>query len=151
MKTTLTILLFSGILLALNSGCSKSETTTNTGNGPTSTDPATLLQHKWQIVKDECVANNFAFPNGDIPNPGVYYGTANDYYDFRTDGNVYIYESLPVGSSAYQLLSPTNLYMSAFDWGNVTILTLTNNTLVWEKLLTSSNGGTYYRRYDFKR
>jgi hypothetical protein len=148
MKINLAPVLFLSFCMILNFGCSKTDAP---APNPTSTDPATLLQHKWQIVKDVCVVNNFAFPNGDIPNPGVYYGTANDYYDFKADGNVYIYESLPIGNYPYQLLSPTNLYIPAFDWGNVTILTLTSNSFIWEKSLTSSSGGTYYRRVDFRR
>ncbi|MEO6540028.1 MAG: hypothetical protein ABIN74_03510 [Ferruginibacter sp.] len=148
MRSNLPVVLLLSVCSILNFGCSKNDAP---APNPTSTDPATLLQHKWQIVIDVCIVNNFAFPNGDIPNPGTYYGTANDYYDFKADGNVYIYESLPVGSSPYQLLSPTSLYMSSFQWGNVTILTLNNNTFVWEKSMTSSNGGTYYRRVDFRR
>jgi hypothetical protein len=148
MKINLVPVLFFSFCVILNFGCSKTDAPTP---NPTSTDPLTLLQHKWQVVKDVCVVNNFAFPNGDIPNPGVYYGTANDYFDFRTDGNVYIYESLPMGSSPYQLLSPTRLLVTKFEWGDVTIITLTSNAFTYEKSMTSSNGGTYYRRVDFSR
>jgi hypothetical protein len=150
MKLNFFAFLFTGFCLLLNVGCSKSSTT-DPSPTPAPTDPLSLLQHKWQVVKDVCVVNNFAFPNGDIPLPGVYYGTANDYFDFRADGNVYIYESLPVGNSPYQLLSPTSLLITKFEWGDVTILTLTSNALSYEKSMTSPNGGTYYRKVDFRR
>ncbi|HMI78120.1 MAG TPA: hypothetical protein VK484_04970 [Ferruginibacter sp.] len=150
MKPNLLVVLFLSVCGIINYGCSKTGAADD-NPGPVSTDPAVLIQNKWQIVRDVINVNNFAFPDGTIPNGGTYYGTPNDYYDFRADGKVYIYEGGPVGSSPYQLVSPTILYMSSFQWGNVTILALTGNSFVWEKSMTSSNGGTYYRRVDFKR
>jgi len=150
MKSNLPVVLFLSVCSIINYGCSKTGSADD-NPGPVSTDPAVLIQNKWQLVRDVINVTNFAFPDGTIPIGGTYNGTPNDYYDFRADGKVYIYEGGPVGSSPYQLLSPTTLYMSSFQWGNVTILTLTGNTFVWEKSMTSSNGGTYYRRADFKR
>ena len=155
MKTILIVFFFASILLTGNSGCSKSDTTTTTlgggGSGPIITDPATLLLGRWQVVKDSIVVNNFAFSNGYIPIPGIYYGTANDYWLFQTNGTVYIYEGGYVGTPAYQLLSSTSLLIPAFDWGDVTILALTSTNFIWEKAITGSNGGTYYRKAYFRK
>ena len=149
MKTTLTALTFCCILLAVNPGCSKSGN--DPGTGPTSSDPAVLILGKWQVIKDSIVVNNFAFSDGTIPIPGVYFGTANDYWLFQTNGTVYIYEGGYVGTPAYQLLSSTRLLIPAMQWGDITILTLNSNTFIWEKAITASNGGTYYRRAYLKK
>ena len=154
MKTTLTALLFLSIFFAVNSGCSKNDATTANsggGSGSGSTDPATLILGKWQVIKDSIVVNNFAFSNGYIPIPGIYYGTANDYWLFKTDSTVYIYEGGYVGTPAYRLLSSTSLLIPAMDWGNITILTLTSTNFIWEKAITGSNGGTYYRKAYLKK
>ena len=155
MKTILIVFFFASILLTANSGCSKSDSTTTTpgggGGGPIITDPATLILGRWQVIKDSIVVNNFAFSNGDIPIPGVYNGTANDYWLFQTNGIVYIYEGGYVGTPAYQLPASNRLLIPAFQWGDVTILTLTSTNFTWEKAITGSNGGTYYRRAYFRK
>ncbi len=151
MRTTLVALFISSILL-VNSSCSKNDTATDSSqSGSTSTDPAVLILGKWQVIKDSIVVRNFAFSDGTIPIPGIYYGTANDYWLFQTNGTVYIYEGGYVGTPAYQLLSGTSLLIPAFQWGNVTIMTLTSTNFTWEKSIISSNGGTYYRRAYFKK
>lgn len=134
MKTTLSVLLVAVILLTLLTRCSKSGTNTNPGTGPVNTDPATLILGKWQVVKDSIVVHNFAFSDGSIPIPGVYTGTANDYWLFQTDGTVYIYEGGYVGTTPYQLLSATRLLIPAAQWGDVTITTLTSTNFTWKKL-----------------
>lgn len=139
-------ILFLCMYVLINSGCSKSNATNNTTNNNTSTDPAVLILGKWQVIKDSIVVNNFAFSDGTIPIPGVYYGTPNDYWLFQSTGNLYIYEGGPVGNTPYQV-SGNNLLITGAQWGNVTILTLTNNSFIWEKAMTSSNGGTYYRKF----
>ena len=148
MKINPISLIFLSFCIAVNFGCSKSDTTVAAGGGSsnTSTDPAVIILGRWQVVKDSIVAVNFAFPNGDIPIPGVYIGTANDYWLFQTNGTVYIYEGGYVGTPAYQLLSSTSLLIPAMQWGSITIITLTSSNFIWEKAMTSSNGGTYYRR-----
>ena len=151
MRATLIALFFSGILV-VNSSCRKSNTTTDSSQGgSTSTDPAALILGKWQVVKDSIVVKNFAFSDGTIPIPGIYYGTTNDYWLFQTNGTVYIYEGGAVGTTPYQLSSGTSLLIPAFAWGDVTIMTLNSTNFTWEKSITNSNGGTYYRRAYFKK
>jgi hypothetical protein len=135
--------------IALNIGCSKSDPSPVAGGGGSSnpsTDPAVIILGRWQVVKDSIVVVNFAFSNGYIPIPGVYIGNANDYWLFQNNGTVYIYEGGSVGTTAYQLQSATSLLIPAFEWGDITIRTLTNSSFIWEKSMTSSNGGTYYRK-----
>jgi hypothetical protein len=153
MKINFFALIFFCFCIALNSGCSKSDSTaaTGSGSGSISTDPTVIILGRWQLIKDSIVVNNFAFPNGYIPIPGVYIGGANDYYNFQTNGTVIIQEGGPQLSSTYQVLSANSLLMTAFDWGNVTILALNNNYFTWEKAITGSNGGTYYRKAYFRR
>lgn len=148
MKINSIALIFLTFCITLNSGCSKTDVVPAAGGGSSnpSTDPAVIILGRWQVIKDSIVVVNFAFPNGLIPIPGVYIGTASDHWLFQTNGTVYIYEGGVVGTTPYQLLSATNLLIPAFEWGDMTIRTLTNNSFIWEKSMTSSNGGTYYRR-----
>ncbi|NOT93375.1 hypothetical protein [Ferruginibacter sp.] len=147
MKTTFIVLFFSGLLL-INLSCKKD----NTGNnGPVSTDPAVLILGKWQVIKDSIVVHNFAFSDGTIPIPGVYFGTANDHWLFQTNSTVYIYEGGALGTFAYQLPSSSRLLIPSFAWGDISILKLTSTNFIWEKSITSSNGGTYYRRAYLKK
>lgn len=162
MKTALIILFLSGVLL-INTGCKKDSNVSESGNnntpptdtaqggGPVITDPALLILGKWQVIKDSIVVHNFAFSDGTVPMPGVYYGTVNDHWLFQTNGTVYIYEGVAVGTTPYQLVSATSLLIPAFAWGDVTIVTLNSKNFAWEKSLTGSNGGTYYRKAYFKK
>lgn len=137
----------------LNSACSKSDTTATAGGGSsnTSTDPAVIIVGSWMVVKDSIVTRNFAFPNGDVPIPGVYTGSASDYWNFQSNGTLLIREGGPQLSSTYHVLSASSLLVDGFDWGNVTIVTLNNSSFIWEKAITGSNGGTYYRKAYLRR
>ncbi|MGF2411282.1 MAG: hypothetical protein ACQUYJ_03100 [Ferruginibacter sp.] len=148
MKTNLLAVLLLSFCFIINGGCGEKDTTTA---GPVSTDPAVLILGKWQVIKDSISTYQFAFSNGTIPIPGVYYGTATDYWLFQNDGTVIIQEGGPQLSSSYQLVSNNSLLISGFGWGNVNILTLNSNTFIWEKALTSSTNGTYYRRAYFRK
>ena len=133
--------------ITINFGCSKSETTPVSFVSPTpSTDPAVNILGRWQLMKDSIVVVNFAFPSGEVPASNDYRGRAGDNWNFRENGTVDIYQGAPIASTEYVLLFGNNLLMPAFEWGNVTVLILTHNSFIWEKSLTSSNGGTYYRR-----
>lgn len=136
--------------IAINFGCNKNEPAA-LGSLIPSTDPAVNILGRWNLIKDSIVAVNFTFPGGDVPVSGVYRGIAIDHWYFRENGTVYIYEGGPVGTIEYLLLSGNNLLMPAFEWGNVTVLTLTSNSFIWEKAVTGSNGGTYYRRAYFRK
>jgi hypothetical protein len=154
MKINLLVILFLGFFVALNAACSKTDATATaatTGSGNTSTDPAVIILGRWQVVKDSIVTHNFAFPNGDIPIPGVYTGGASDYWNFQSNGTLIIQEGGPQLSSTYHVLSASSLLVDGFDWGNVTIITLNSRIFTWEKVITSSNGGTYYRKAYFSR
>lgn len=152
MRQTPTFLSIASFFLLLY-GCSKSTPAdTNTGGGSSGSGNSTVtLLGKWYVIKDSIVVNNFAFSNGTIPIPGVYYGTPNDYWLFNADSTVYIYEGGYVGTTPYQLPSSNRLLIPAMQVGDLTITTLTSTNFTWEKAMTSSNGGTYYRRAYFKR
>jgi hypothetical protein len=140
------------ICIAINFGCSKSETTlAGIGSLPASTDPAIKILGRWQVIKDSIVAVNFAFPSGEVPISSIYRGRYGDNWNFQENGTVLIYQGGPVGSIEYVLLFGNNLLMPAFEWGNVTVLTLTHDIFIWEKAINSSNGGRYYRRAYFRR
>ena len=148
MKNNLFAAFLFSFCLLINMGCKKN---TPAAAAITSTDPAELILGKWQVVKDSISTFQFAFSNGVIPIPGVYYGNSADYYLFQNNGIVIIQEGGPQLNSSYRLISTTSLLMDAFAWGDVHILTLTGNSFIWEKALTSGTAGTYYRRVYFRK
>ena len=154
MKQISVLLITVSILLFVN-GCKKNTSApadTNTGGSSSGSGSSVVtLLGKWLVIKDSIVVNNFRLSNGSIPVPGVYYGTPNDYWLFNADSTVYIYEGLSLGTTPYQLIPPDKLLIPAMEVGNLNITTLTSTNFTWDLALTSSNGGTYYRRAYFKR
>jgi hypothetical protein len=63
-----------------------------------------FLLGKWSIAKDSTWAQ-FIGP----PSISVYLGTANDYYDFRTDGKCYKQENGFYDTIAYKVASDTSV------------------------------------------
>jgi hypothetical protein len=139
--------------IAMNFGCSKTDDISAgiISSSPVSTDPAVNILGRWQVLKDSIVAVNFAFASGEVPVSGVYRGRSVDNWNFKENGTVLIYQGALVGAIDYLLPVGNNLLMPAFEWGDVTILTLNRFNLIWEKSITSSNGGTYYRKAYLRR
>ncbi|GEM_PF-3508599 len=113
----------------------------------TFSDTTSMIKTRWGVIKDSVTNNNFNYPNGLYPNPGVYIGVPADYYDFRDDGRVYMYENNNSDNAPYQILP--NGRISLISFGNynyecsILYLSTTKMTLFWD--LTSANGGRYTR------
>lgn len=128
--------------------CSKDPSSNN--NNQTA-DSATLLTIKWKVIKDS-VSNvgNYYFTQGGInyfPNPGVYTGTAADYWDFHSTGSVEVHENNQTYTSTYHLYPNNKLVVSdmqVHDTGRVVLLTATDAVFDWSR--TSPNSGTFYKR-----
>ncbi|MEI9959207.1 MAG: hypothetical protein WDM90_23495 [Ferruginibacter sp.] len=136
--------------LIIYSSCKKSDVSGG-DSGTVTTDTSKLILGKWQVIKDSIVTHNFAFSDGTIPIPGVYIGNSNDYYNFQDNGNVILSEGGGTFNSAYQINADKTLLITGFAWGNMYILTINNTSLIFEKSMVSMNGGTYYRRWYFKK
>lgn len=131
--------------------------TRDSSRNPTQTsDSTTLLTIKWKLIKDS-VSNigTYYFMEGGTPyypTAGVYFGTATDYWDFHSNGSVYIHENNQSYTSTYQLHSNNKLVitdMLVHDTGRVVTLTSSDAIFDWSR--TSPNNGKYYRRVYLKK
>ena len=116
-------------------------------------DTVAMITGKWGVIKDSVTNSNFTYPNGLYPNPGVYTGVAADYYDFNTNGRVYIVENNNADNTPYQILPNGRLSFTIFNNYNyesaIEYLSPVRMTLFWN--LTSSNGGIYTRKLYLKK
>ena len=119
----------------------------------TANDTASMIKVKWGVIKDSVTNSNFTYPNGLYPNPGVYTGVANDYYDFNSNGTVYIFENNNADNTLYQILPNGRISFIIFNNYNyecaIQYLSSTRMTLFWD--LYSSNGGHYTRTLYLKK
>lgn len=113
----------------------------------TFSDTTTMIKVRWGVIKDSVTNNNFTYPNGLYPNPGVYFGVPADYCDFRTDGRVYIFENNNSDNSPYQILPDGRISITTFGNYNyecsILYLSSSKMTLFWN--LISASGGQYTR------
>jgi hypothetical protein len=119
----------------------------------THSDTLSMITAKWGVIKDSVTNMNFTYPNGLYPNPGVYFGVSADYYDFNSNGTVYVVENNNSASQPYQVLSNGRISFIIFTNYNyecaIQYLSPTRMTLFW--FLTSSNGGQYTRTLYLKK
>jgi hypothetical protein len=119
-------------------------------------DSVALLQGKWKLIKDSLTntGNYYFMENGTAwyPTPGVYFGTAADYFEFLANGAMAIHENQQTYNSQYQLFSNNQLVIKdllVHDTGSVITLTAVAATFDWSN--TSPNGGQYFRRIYLKK
>jgi hypothetical protein len=95
--------------------------------------------------------NFFFWENGayHYPTPGVYYGVADDYYDFKENGTLNLRENQFSYTGTYSLLPNNKMSFSELDpiYDPAAVITLTDTklTLFWTKESTVSGGGHYGR------
>lgn len=119
-------------------------------------DSVALLQGNWKVIKDSLTntGNYYFMENGTAyyPTPGVYYGTAADYWKFLANDTLMLQENQQTHSSRYQLLTNNQLVvqdMLVHGTGRVITLTETAATFDWSN--TSPNGGQFFRRIYLKK
>jgi len=121
-------------------------------------DTISMITTKWGVITDTVTNSNFNYPGGAYPIPGTYIGVPSDYWDFRTNGTVYIAENNNTGSAAYQVLPNGRISIIDGSFNNynyecaIQQLTSTRMTLSW--YLTSNIGGVigiYTRKCHLKR
>jgi hypothetical protein len=115
-------------------------------------DSATLLSGRWRVIRDS-VSNVGGFYFNDaqgmmFPLSANYYGMAQDYWDFSSNGTVSIHENNMSFTDAYQLVPNNKLDIEVWTgpYGAATIEKLTSEEAVFIWTKTSPNGGQYYRR-----
>jgi hypothetical protein len=133
--------------------CRKDNATRGTENLE---DSLTLLQGKWKLLKDSLTntGNYYFMDNGTAhyPTPGVYWGTADDYWDFLANGALSVHENQQHYNSQYELRADNQLIVQGLEvhgTGKVVTLTATAATFDWSN--SSPNGGKYYRRVYLKK
>ena len=115
--TFLLLVLISAILLVIVS-CNKKNDTETT---------AQKIQTKWQIIN--FVSNDHSNGSDDVVTET---GAPGDYYDIRSDGNIYSHFQGFTDTSSYTLLGDSKLILDGKD--TVNIQGLTNNALtLYEK------------------
>lgn len=121
------------------------------------TDTSTIISGKWNIWKDSLSnINNFYITINGVPNfpiSGVYVGTSADYWDFRTNGSLQIFENNNGYSATYQVLSNSKLSIPDLSvyYGNASIQLLDphNATFFWSA--EGANNSHYGRTLFLKK
>jgi len=136
-------------VLAL-AGCQKDHDDPPPPDVPT---PEKLILGKWKVLRDSLSNINFYFQeNGSwhYPTPGVYYGNASDYYEFKADDKLSVYENQNSYNTTYSLTTTSKLSTPELDiiYDPAVIVTLTDKefTFYWTKESTFNGGGHYYRK-----
>lgn len=119
-------------------------------------DSVVLLQAKWKVIKDSStnIGNYYFMENGTAyyPTPGVYMGTAADYWEFLANDTLSLHENQQSYKSKYQLSSNNILVVKdMLVHGNGTVITLTTIEATFDWSNTSPNGGRYFRRVYLKK
>jgi hypothetical protein len=121
----------------------------------TRVDSATLITGRWHIVKDSLFDTpNFVNSGGGHPTPGVYIGTAADFWEFYANGSSDYHENNNGYSGIhYQVLPNNKLSVDGLDiyYDPATIETFTSNTAIFSWAKTLSNGERYFRRMYLSR
>jgi hypothetical protein len=138
--------------------CNKSSNRPNDLNPPsTFQDSAALLLGKWKIIKDSStnIGNYYYLEGGTAlyPMPGVYLGKAEDYFDFKSNGNVDIYANNQSYNYTYKLYPNNRLVITEIlnSIDTAFVVTLTKKDAIFEWNPTSPNGGKFFRRTYLKR
>ncbi len=125
MKNIIAIICFLSIVTVFVS-CSKSDTTNNSIIG------------NWQIINDSSSTTNSL--NG-FNGHSNYIGVSGDFYNFKSDGNLYIKEANSLDTGKYSMVADNETQISMFSEsgvsfgtngairGNFTITNLTSKTL----------------------
>ena len=129
-------------------GCQK-------GNDPPPANTPTidkLIQGKWKVLRDSLSNINFYFQEGGswhYPTPGVYTGNASDFYEFKADGKLSIFENGNSYNTTYSLIANNKLSNPELDpiYDPASIIAISENTLTlfWTKESTYNGGGHYGR------
>jgi hypothetical protein len=118
MKHTFLLLVLGSAILLVAVSCKKKNDTETT---------AQKIQAKWQIIN--IISNDHSNGTDDII---TYTGAPGDYYDIRSDGNIYSYFQGSKDTSRYTFLGDSKIILDGMD--TAIIQGLTNNTLtLYEK------------------
>jgi hypothetical protein len=147
------IILMCGILLA---ACTKhSDPPVQQPDEPkTFADSSALVASNWIFVQDSLSnVNNFVFPDGSYPSPGVLVGLPGDYWNFNSNDSVFIKEQNEIFPTAtYKFLPNNQLHIYTdppLENASITILNSKNFVFIFNQ--TSINGGIYWRRVTLKK
>ncbi|MGZ3755915.1 MAG: hypothetical protein ACXVAY_10930 [Mucilaginibacter sp.] len=78
----------------------------------TATSYPAQINGKWRVVSDSTY-NSFLMTQ---TQQRGYTGVSGDYYDFRTDGKLYTYESGTLDTLTYNIVNDTTIQIQSFGW-----------------------------------
>ena len=97
------------------------------------------IVEKWNLVNDHYYIGSEA-----TGVDRIYTGTTTDYWDFRTEGNVYIKEDASLDTLSYKLYPDNKITISSFYFGTITMSNIT--TLTPHSATISASSGLVYLR-----
>src|SRR5450432_412178 len=106
-------------------------------------DQTGVITGKWNLVNDSVVS-------GTGPQIGIknYIGVSGDYFDFRTNGYLYIKEGAKLDTLSYNVSFGNKILISSFGWSgstsDITNLAAHNATIHAPNII---NPGGYYERF----
>jgi len=110
------------------------------------------IEGKWSLVVDSTWSGI-----GPISTLSVHKGTPLDYWDFRTDGRVYVQEGVKRDTLGYEMNSQTAITIGQFGWilngqqSISTIRVLTAHKAVIKSNTLATPGGVYIRTLYLER
>ena len=87
------------------------------------------------------------------PNPGVYFGKTEDYFDFKSNGAVDMHANNQTYNYTYKLYPNSKLVVTEIlnSIDTATIMKLTSTEAIFDWDAVSPNGGRFFRRSYLKK
>jgi hypothetical protein len=139
------------ILIGLFGGCGKNDSAPPFL--PSDTAKTVTLLTKWNCKTD----SSYYVIGGVNPYYIVYHGLSTDFWDFRSDGNVYIKEGPLSDTLGYILLSDSTIIINSFglvlngNSGISTITTLSVHQAIIKSNTAPTSGGSFVRTVYLQR
>jgi len=159
MKTSYSLVIIAAFTLCI-AACKKDLNNTNhspikdVGNINQFTDNTnqSAIAGKWNIVSDSTYAGV-----GSTNHPVNYIGVTGDYFDFRTDGNIYTKEGVVLDTLSYRLVAGNGIIAASFggifngvpQTSHITNLTAHTVTIASPEVFTP--GGVFWRKVSLSR
>jgi hypothetical protein len=141
MKVTYSLITIATLIICLYA-CKKDGNNTNTSS----------IIGKWSVVSDSTFSGV-----GSGNHAANYNGQAGDYFDFRTDGNVYTKEGTVLDTLSYKLVSNTAVIIASFGLTlngvpeTSQIKTLTSHNLIIDAPVIIIPGGEFGRKVSLSK
>lgn len=106
-----------------------------------------LILGKWNLAKDS-TSSSFIGPTVNI---AEYTGTADDYYDFKADGKVYIRENGVYSTMDYKVATDTSVFLGDINFPSVINPLTSHSATINFAMPQGPGGGTSSRTVFLKK